>query len=558
MIKLFLKFELEKIIKYFKTKTLAKVITSILFLGVFLFVGLGIYSFFISGFRFINIEAVEDIKIALTLFIYEAFLLILGGVIIFSAMVSGLFNLFRGEYNNWFISSPGYKFFPRMILFRSSVSSALLSFVIFIPAIVAFNKVYSLGALSLFFILLSVILFLVVLNALTLLSILGIGFLYYKVSQKTKAIPFSFRGLIALLILLTTALVAFLWRIFINIDLGHIFRGREAMETLQVENISSYFHLLPSHPFAMEIVNWQNHQVGDALYNVAILAVLAFLLSYVWWRVSFVFYPLWQKFQEGNSQKEVKEGVSFGSSIAYHFNGSKTMALFKKEALISSRNLKGLLWFMFLLCIWLVQIGANLILDNNLYRYQSDISQKIIALQAFQFIIAIYFISSFTLRFVFPSFSVEKKTAWIVASAPLSFKKIFFGKYLFYTSFFVCIGIVMNYINSLVLHVSVVNTLYSTVLLVSTIIFIVTLGLSFGAVFASSETDDPEVISTSMSGLFFTALALIYGAISAGVLYLTLTKGTVTILSLFVVITFVLIAIMLLKTPRLVKSAVGY
>ena len=232
------------------------------------------------------------------------------------------------------------------------------------------------------------------------------------------------------------------------------------------------------------------------------------------------------------------------------------MALFKKEALVSTRNYKGVLWFLFLFLIWLAQIGANVILSHNVARYETDISAKIATLQALQFIIAVYFMSSFTLRFVFPSFSVEKKTAWILASAPLSFRRIFFGKYLFYTVFFVILGVIMSTINSNMLHLSFTYAFYSILLFIITTIFIVTSGLSIGAIFPSTETDDPEVISTSMSGLSFTALALIYGAISAGVLYMTLLRGLTSLLLLFSLLTFVFIFLFLLKTPLLVKSRV--
>ena len=140
--KLFLRFEFEKILKFFRTKTSAKLITSALFLVVFLFVGLGIYFFFVSAFRFINAEAVEDIRLALTLFIYEVFLLVLALVIVFSSMISGLFNLFQGQNNNWLISSPGYSLFPKVVLVRSLFSSLLPSMVMFLPAIFAFIKVF--------------------------------------------------------------------------------------------------------------------------------------------------------------------------------------------------------------------------------------------------------------------------------------------------------------------------------------------------------------------------------------------------------------------------------
>jgi hypothetical protein len=238
----------------------------------------------------------------------------------------------------------------------------------------------------------------------------------------------------------------------------------------------------------------------------------------------------------------------------YRFTGGNVVALFKKEALVSSRNWKGVLWFCFLFLIWLLQIGMNVIVNSHIHRYELDISQKKITFQIIQYIIAIYFMSAFTLRFVFPSFSVEKKTAWILASAPLNFKKIFFGKYLFYSIFFVSLGVLMSFINSGVLGLSFTHAFYLMLLFITTIIFIVTVGIVLGALFPSTETDDPEAISTSMSGLSFTALALIYGAISDGVLYLTLTQGSVLYLLIFVVFTLLTVLFLLLKTPAWVNK----
>jgi len=178
-------------------------------------------------------------------------------------------------------------------------------------------------------------------------------------------------------------------------------------------------------------------------------------------------------------------------------------------------------------------------------------SQKLATLQALQFIVAVYFICSFTLRFVFPAFSIEKKTAWILASAPINFRRIYFGKYLFYSLFFVAVGILMSYINIGILNLPFTYAAYSILLFVSVVIFIITLGLSLGAIFPNFETDDPEIISTSMPGLFFTALSLIYGALGAGVLYSSLAGGNTSGLLFFVILTFILIAIILQKTPSL-------
>ena len=93
-------------------------------------------------------------------------------------------------------------------------------------------------------------------------------------------------------------------------------------------------------------------------------------------------------------------------------------------------------------------------------------------------------------------------------------------------------------------------------LFITTVIFIVTLALSLGALFPSQDTDDPEAISTSMSGLFFTALALIYGGLSAWVLYLTLTLETSLFITLFVPFTCLVFIGLLVLTPKLVAKRV--
>lgn len=556
MMKLFLRFEFEKILKFFKTKTSAKLITSILFLGVFLFVGLGIYFFFVSAFRFINAEAVEDIRLALTLFIYEVFLIVLALVIIFSSMISGLFNLFQGQNNNWLISSPGYRLFPQVVLMRSLFSSLLPSMVMFLPAIFAFIKVFNVGLLSVIFISLSVILLLVLLNALTLSVLLGVTLVYHYLSRKITALRFSFGGLLGVLAFVFSALGIIFWQMIRNVDFVKVFKADEDTVTLSVANIANYFNFLPTHPFAMEILSLQSGLYGEVIVNFLILTLITLLSVLLWFIISPLFYPVWLRFQEGHSQKTALGKNKNISTEAYHFTGGTTLALFKKEVLISSRNFKGVLWFLFLLGIWLLQIAANVILENNVAKYESDISQKIIILQALQFVIAIYFISSFTLRFVFPSFSAERKAAWILATAPLSFTKIFFGKYLFYTSFFVGLGILMSYINSIVLNIPLAQAAYGMLLLVVTIIFIVTLGLSLGALFPNTETDDSETISTSMPGLFFTALSLLYGSLSAWILYRSLLAVDVDVILLFSAITLIVTTTLLFLTPRFTQD--GY
>jgi hypothetical protein len=538
MIKLLLQFEIQKISKYFRTKTLAKTITTLLFFAIFLFVGIGIYHFFVSGFRYVHTETTDDIRMALSLFLYEVFLLVLGGIIIASSLVSGIFNLFKGVSNEWILGSPKYKFFPSIIFMRVFLVSLLPSIMMFLPAMLALGKVYSaVNFVGLFFIIISVIAFLITLNAITLLYIICIGYIYYKISALYKRIQFRLGGLIFLIISSIIIITRELWQRVSSVDLVELFRADRDGDILTMSKIGEHFDILPTHPFAMELASWQNGQTKEAIIYFIFLLCIAFISILIWKYLSPLFYPLWQKLQEGNSRSNY---FTKRIDTTFSFSGGITTVLFKKELLVSSRNFKAILWFLFLLLIWLLQIAANVLLDYNIRRHQPDLSQKIAILQAIQFIIAIYFISSFTLRFVFPSFSVERKTSWILGSAPLSFKKIFFGKYIFYTTFFIAIGVLMNYINTIVLNVPFTHGAYTMALLVSNIILIVSFGLSLGALYPNTETDDPEVISTSIPGLFFTAVSLIYGAISTFILRDALGTQHFFLLSFFMIITYIL------------------
>lgn len=552
MLSLFFRFELEKVTRYFKTKTTAKVITSLLFLFVFSIVGLGIYGFFVSGLRYVSIESGPDIEQAITLFLYEVFFLMLAGVIVISALLSSLFTLFRGENNNWLIASPSYKLFPKVVFFRSVLASSLPSLIMFVPTVFAFEKIYNVGLLAQSTMILSMFLLLLLLCAITLCLIVIVGSFYYTLSQKFKKIVFSFKGLLLSISVPIILIMISAWKAISTIDLAELFKAENTDATLSATTIGSHFILLPTHPFALQIVSFQSGEVLSAFNYFFVLLALTVLAVILWWIISPRYYPLWQRFQEGitpvidsENTKEIKNG--------YTFSGGQLSVLLKKELLVTSRNFKGVLWFLFLFSIWLLQIGISTLLDNNVQRQAVDVSTKVAVLQALQFVISVYFIASFSLRFAFPSFSTEKKTAWILGSAPLSFKRIFLGKYAFFALFFVAIGVVMSYVNTLALKLTLENGLLTSVLLASMTALIVAFALSLGALFPNTESDDPEAATTSIGGLFFTGVSLSYGSFGGYVLYQSTLSNSTSNTVILTITTLLITLLLVLSTPALVK-----
>lgn len=524
MISLFLQFEFGKIKKYFSTKASAKIITSALFITVFLLVAFGIYHFFVSSFRYIMVGAEEDIRLALSLFLYEVFLCILGVLLILSALISSLFSLFRSRIDNWILSSPEHTSIPVFILLKSLANSLLPVSILFFPALLALQKVYSFGALGFAMCLLSIFILLASLNLLTHAGLIIITFVYYKVAKYSKLFTFNFKGLVILVSGLFTLSLYALWRVFKAVDLLSIFKGSEVSPLVSISNMASHFTYLPTHPFAMEIISWQLAEPITAYTYFSRIALIG-IVALVFWKYSIrLFYPVWQTLQDVTMSTHRSLFSLSAPKKAFLFTGSHTAVLFKKELLLATRNYKDIMWFLFLMLIWLLQITANVVLNHHVVKNEFDISPKVISLHITQYIVALYFISAFTLRFVFPSFSTEKKTSWILMSAPLEFKKIFVGKLLFFNTLFVLIGICMSTMNSYALSLPKEYTFYSMILFICTILTVVTFGLLLSILYPNAETDDPEVITTSVPGLFFTAIALLYSGVSGVVLYFLMSK----------------------------------
>jgi ABC-2 type transport system permease protein len=228
--------------------------------------------------------------------------------------------------------------------------------------------------------------------------------------------------------------------------------------------------------------------------------------------------------------------------------------LFDKEAIMAIRDSRALLWFGFLLFIWLMQTSINLVLAHNLKQYQINQVFASSLTQVLQFVTAVYFICAFVLRFVFPSFSMEHRTIWILASAPINKEKIFWAKYGFYSLVFVVIGLILGYLNLLTLPLSIIYTGLMLLLFLVTIPFITALGLSLGALFPNYQTADPGVISTTLPGLAFIALSLLYGATGGLLIYYSLNRNSFSALVIFIVGSIVGAGLLLFLTPKLIKN----
>ncbi|MEN9551640.1 MAG: putative ATP-binding cassette [Candidatus Parcubacteria bacterium] len=544
----FLVFQYKKTGAYFKTNTLAKTVTTGLFVALFLSIGSLIYAFIVSGLRYVDIQIEEElIRQPLLLFLYNMFFLVLFLLMCTSALISGMFSLFSTRRNEWLLASPSFRDFPYHH-FTKGVGASMLPFLIlFVPAIVAFDKVHSLSLLQVLLAMFILVVLLIISVALSHASIFLIGKCYMSITTlfKRKA---NFAHFVVIIGALVLGLMMTVYASIKNLKILTIFKSAEGDTPVTLLDITSYFYLSPSSLISTMFLEWQ-YALSMSWNNIVAIVGIAVVSIFIYILATRFHHDLLLSFQE-----KLKKGADTTSTLFNHVRGT-TSLLFVKEITSFMRNTKGVLWFLFLFGLWIIQIAVIVSVSDSVVTDGTDISSKTAFLQAFQFVIAMYFVAAFALRFVFPSFSVEKKTLWILGTAPIAYNKIFIGKLVFFSVVFLCLGFVMSLVNSIVLQFGLKLSFDFYLLFLSTVFFIVSFALSLGALFPSLESDEPELISTTGQGLFFTLTTLLVASMAAFSFYYELLYQNSTILYLvssgLVLISMICVIIVLKKKKYL-------
>lgn len=554
MTTLFLTYYWRRFIRYFKTRRLAKGITAFLFLGTFFSVALGIFLFSQKGFLLIAKD--PYLKTAMPLYVYELFLLIIFYLVFVSALVTGLFALFRGRNDNWILSSPRFRFLPSYAYFVVLISSLWPLIVVALPMLLAVKAVFGLGILATTLTLISMTLLVAFSVAAALLLILALGVGVYAVTSLFSR-PRVSLGLVAMGTLLLFIGISYLaWESMVDTDIVELFRAQDvAAPSADIAPIMHQFRFVPSHLTALTLFSSQHGNMKSAFAPVGILALL-FLSTALLFRVLSRWYlPVWQSFQEGRFEAKIGvRGVSPGVCKFPRIFVSPLGALFEKEALMMIRDYRNLMWLGFLSFLWFLQTGLNVFLRRNMARYEVEPGAILHIVQALQIIAIVYFIGAFVLRFAFPSFSTERRTAWILAASPLDLGKVFLAKFFFWAFVLSILGIFVGILNASILDIEFVTMWAFLLFTTITIVTVSAFGLALGAVFPNFETDDPQVLSTSLPGLAFILLSLLYGGIAAKVLYDFLEYHNVIELILYEALSVLATAFFVYLPPRFLRK----
>ncbi len=509
------------LLHYFRTRRTAKIITISLFGLVFTAVGIGIFLFFREGLSYIKADSYFGQ--ALSYFVYEMYLIIFIALVVMSALINGIFRWFKRGHDSWLMGSPRFDLLPKHVFVTVCLESLWPFLVIVIPLVFALDRVFPVSGSGAALIAIGAICLVVFMAGSTMFLLAGSGTVLRLLALKWPRFRLSLRKLAFLVMVIMGLALWFVWRHSIDADLVRMFHAQDlARGSAGLDMIRDNFLVFPSHFLASALFSWQSGNSLLMLMYVAALLFLAAAVTVAWWIVSPWLLPLWVEMQAGTAVPTGgKTAVRTAHGVNFTFRGGLGRALFGKEAIVFFRNTRGIMWFLFLVVIWLIQAAVNLTVSRNTKAYELEFATLPAIIQIMQYLTAVYFVSAFVLRFALPSFSAERRTAWLLASAPVNWRRVYLAKLAFFSLAFVAIGMVIGYANIAILDIPTGTAMISYITFLGAILFITTLGLSLGLMFPNFDTDDPSALGTSLCGLGFIFGSLVYGAIGAGVLLFT-------------------------------------
>lgn len=490
--------------RYFKENRVAKLATIGLFLGLAILLMAGIYSFFSRALGFI--DRTDYFNDAVLLYLYELFMFAVFLLIFSSALITGLFNLFTNKNHVILAVSPKFSLIPTLTLSRMLLVSLWPILVIVFPVLFAIAETYTLSFIGSLLTLISLALLVALAVVSALVLILAFAWSMLRIHRSLLRLH-----TIAFTLVIFSGFVFFsLWQNISEVRLNKLFNA-EAVELIISDStfIRDHFLLLPSHPMAYVLFSAGKDDISQITKNLSLLALFVAIATSLFVLLKKQHLSLWQVFQQNHAARK-----KINPSLSALIKGAKGpgSAIFCREIITFFRNPRGMTWFGFFCLIWLFQIGSMFILDHRLSERPTALPFLTTALQVAA---TIYFVSMFVLRFAFPAFSMDQKMSRIIQSAPINAAALFLGRVIFYVPIFSLLGMFFTIINTFVMNISVTE---SAIIIGSVFLATITVtlyGLALGALFPNLETDDPELLSTSLPGLGFIFTSLLYGSFMA-------------------------------------------
>ncbi len=525
---LFLSYPGQVIKRYLSRERFTRVFTISIFLIIIALVAAAIYAITFGGLNFIQTN--PELREGLQFYIIQLF-----GILVFTlafgnsilVVASG----FARRNYQWIATTPSYAILAFIQLFQLLASSLWIFLGIITPVLLAignFTGISWFGFVLSF--LLTVALIIVASVSGTFAYLVSIYILQGLSRLLKRNIVTQSRAILILIIFSIIAAIG-LWRIAIPQDFVQFFDGSS---TVQLDTVREQLIYLPTFGLSHILHNILFQGASFGIRYVAILVTLsiaALITLYALLRIQYL--SIWQLLQEGNYVAD--KSIASRNYKPYNFPSSSIVhTIIDKELLLIWRDKKNLLWLLIVITLWGAQtalswrVTANAAVYGSVDTIPNFVYPLILA-------IGLYFISALALRFVFPTFSAERKVAWILGVAPISLWNIAVGKLLIYAGLFTLIGSPLLITNFALLNFEFFPAVIYWLVFCLSIILIVLLAIFLSIRYPNRFSSDPETLSTTLPGLAFTSLALGGSLIISNIMYLTLEKVDLAVLLMLLI-----------------------
>lgn len=297
-----------------------------------------------------------------------------------------------------------------------------------------------------------------------------------------------------------------------------LFRLLQPEKLVNPEAFSDFLAFLsamqaPSSPFlpstwaAEALLPFLGLKEGDALFSYLLLLSTSLFLLVVGSWLATRLYPLgWSKAQEGQRRRGLRrwwDTVVHGLAI---FFPSQLRVIVVKDLKTFFRDTGQWSQLFMLLALIVVYVYNFSVLPLGGGAVGSFYLQNIVAF--FNLALAGFVIAAIAVRFVFPALSLEGKTFWVLKSAPVPLRRLWWSKFWVGLLPLLFLGELLVGVTNHFLNVSTFMMILSAVTLFFLTFAIVALGMAVGVAYPNFTAEHSAKIAAGFGGVLYMVLCI--------------------------------------------------
>ena len=227
------------------------------------------------------------------------------------------------------------------------------------------------------------------------------------------------------------------------------------------------------------------------------------------------YYKSWTAFNEMTGRSARGEPISSARAFTNGRIPNPVGAMLRKDLLQFSRSPSQWAQFLILSAFLLIYL-LNLVYVSTRFNFDAPYWKTMVLFLNFAF--SGFILATLSVRFVFPLISLEGRGFWVVRSAPVTTKLIFWEK--FFLAFIVFMGLceLIVLFSNKVLHVEGMIVLLTTTAIFLMGATLTGLGIGMGAIFPDFKDESPMRIASSPGGVLTVVISLVYVGLMVAIL----------------------------------------